>query len=118
VSVVEELFEMTGDDALVLRLHVQPGAGRTAVVGRHGDALKVRVAAPPEGERANAACIDLVASIFGVKAAAIELTAGADNRTKRISVAGVERQDAVHHLEAAIEAGNARPGPGVHGPGR
>jgi uncharacterized protein (TIGR00251 family) len=116
--VVEELFEMTGDDALVLRLHVQPGAGRTAVVGRHGDALKVRVAAPPEGGRANTACTELVASIFNVKAAAVELTGGAASRSKRVSVAGVERDEAVRLLEVAIENGNARPGTGVHGPGR
>lgn len=115
---MEELFDMTGDDELVLRLHVQPGAGRTVVVGRHGDALKVRVAAPPEGGRATAACTELVATIFGVKAGAVEVQSGAASRTKRVVVKGIERDEAVRLLEVAIDAGNARPGSGVHGPGR
>ena len=38
------LYELAGDDAIVLRVHAQPGAGRSAVVGRFGDALKVKVA--------------------------------------------------------------------------
>jgi len=42
-----ELFDVRSDGAVVLRVHVQPGAGRTAVRGRYGDALKVSVAAPP-----------------------------------------------------------------------
>ena len=49
------------DGGVVLAVHVQPGAGRTEVVGRHGDALKLRVAAPPTGNRANDAVVELVA---------------------------------------------------------
>ncbi|HWI04529.1 MAG TPA: DUF167 domain-containing protein, partial [Acidimicrobiales bacterium] len=66
-SHVEDLYRSDGDDAVVLHVHVQPGAGRSAVVGRHGTALKVRVAAAPEGGRANEACAELLADTFGVK---------------------------------------------------
>ena len=43
---MSELSDLYDDspEGVVLRIHVQPGAGRSAVVGRHGDALKVRVA--------------------------------------------------------------------------
>src|SRR3989442_12264413 len=76
----DDLFEVSGDDAIVLHVHVQPGAGRTAVVGRHGTALKVRVAAAPTGGRANEAAAALLAETFGVKTAPAGLTGGATPR--------------------------------------
>ena len=107
---VSELFEDSGDGSVVIRLHVQPGAGRTAVVGRHGDALKVRVGAPPEKGRANDACAGLVAELAGVEASAVELAAGGTSRGKRFRVTGVDVEELVRRLELALEdaSGNAR----------
>ena len=117
--VTDELFDIAGDDSVVLRLHVQPGAGRTAIVGRHGDALKVRVAAPPEGGRANEACRALVASTFGVKDSDVELTSGESSRTKRVTIRGVDPTLVARRLEDAIAAGgNAGPTTNVRQPGR
>ena len=104
---VDDLFDVSGDDAVVLRLHVQPGAGRTAVVGRHGDALKVRVAAPPEGGRANAAVTALVASTLGVKDDQVELTSGQSSRSKRVKVTGVELDDVRRLLTEAMHGSAA-----------
>ena len=67
-------------EGIVLRVHVQPGAGRSAVVGRHGDALKVRVAAPPVDGRANEATRALLAEALGLPEADVELTAGPSSR--------------------------------------
>jgi uncharacterized protein len=108
--VVRELFDDSGDGVVVLRVHAQPGAGRTAVQGVHGDALKVRVAAPPEKGRANDACTALVAELAGVKPAAVSLTSGATSRAKRFTVTGVEVDELVRRLELALEdaSGNAR----------
>jgi uncharacterized protein (TIGR00251 family) len=108
--VVRELFDDSGDGNVVLRLHVQPGAGRTSVLGTHGEALKVRVAAPPEKGRANEACAALVAELAGVKPAAVELTAGATSRSKRFRVTGIDVDELVRRLELALEesSGNAR----------
>jgi len=80
------------------------------VLGTHGDALKVRVAAPPEKGRANEACRSLVAELAGVKTAAVELSAGATSRSKRFRVQDVEVDDLVRRLELALEeaTGNAR----------
>lgn len=101
-AVVDEVFDVAEDGAVVLRLHVQPGAGRTAVAGRHGDAVKVRVAAPPEGGRANEACLALVASTLGVKAADVTLVSGPSSRAKRVRITGVEPDDVRRLLAAAL----------------
>lgn len=106
---VDELFDVS-DDGIVLRLHVQPGAGRTAVVGRHGTALKVRVAAPPEGGRANEAVVALVATTLGVPAGQVELTSGATSRAKRVRVAGIDAEEAARRLDDALLEGGAHPG--------
>ena len=118
-AVIDEVFDVADDGSILLRLHVQPGAGRTAVVGRYGDALKVRVAAPPERGRANDACVALMATTLGVPEADVELVSGPSSRSKRVRVAGVEPDDARRLLSAALatsgdrSGGNARPGGGV-----
>jgi uncharacterized protein len=74
----------------VLAIHVQPGAGRTEVVGRYGDALRLRVAAPPTGNRANDAVVELVAKEFNLKRAAVSVISGASSRQKRLRLTGVD----------------------------
>lgn len=108
-SVTDDLFDVGDDGAVVLRLHVHPGAGRTAIVGRHGDALKVRVAVPPEQGRANEACVALVASTLGVTKGQVELVSGQSSRSKRVRITGVE-VDEVRRLLGTVLAGPAEAG--------
>ena len=122
---VDDLFVISGDGeagddggepgeaTVVLHVHVQPGAGRTAVVGRHGTALKVRVAAPPQAGRANDASAALLAETFGVKAAQVELVGGASSREKRFRISGIELDGFRRRLEQVVQEGNAGPGPEV-----
>ena len=67
-------------DALVLRLHVQPGARRSEVAGPHGDALKVRLAAPPVDGKANAALLAFLADAFGVPVRDVAIVRGETSR--------------------------------------
>ena len=60
------LYAVNEDGSVELHVHAQPGAGRTQITGRHGDALKVRVAAPPEHGRANEALAAALADAFGI----------------------------------------------------
>ena len=83
-----------GENDVVIAVHAQPGAGRTELVGRHGDALKIRVAVPPERGKANEALAAALADAFGVKAAEVTIVSGETSRTKRFKVAGVDLETA------------------------
>lgn len=61
------------DGSLILTLHIQPGARKTEIVGLHGEALKIRLAAPPVDGKANAALLGFLAKACGVSKSAVEL---------------------------------------------
>ena len=75
--------------AATLEVWVQPGASRERVVGMHGGAVKIAVAAPPEKGAANRALEKLLAEEFGLSAGAVQVTAGGASRRKRVSLRGV-----------------------------
>ncbi|MCC7077816.1 MAG: DUF167 domain-containing protein [Acidimicrobiia bacterium] len=81
----EDLFELTRD-VCVLRVHVQPGAGRDAIVGRHGNALKLKIRARPEGGAANAGLLVFLAQCLGVRRGDLHILSGHKSRSKRVSV--------------------------------
>jgi hypothetical protein len=76
-----------GDVAIVLTLHVQPGAKRTEVAGQHGDALKVRLAAPPVDGKANGELLRYLADAFGVPLRNVKLVRGESSRQKVVRIA-------------------------------
>src|SRR3954470_20268647 len=77
-----------------LQLRVAPGAGRSQVVGRHGDAWKVRVTAAPEGGKANAAVVRLMAATLGLPRRGDRLRSYRPRQGRRGGGTGVERDRA------------------------
>lgn len=75
-----------GNGRSTLVLHIQPGAKKTEVVGLHGDALKIRLAAPPVDGKANAALISFVAERLGLTKSAVTLKSGQTSRRKVLEV--------------------------------
>jgi len=69
-----------------LILHVQPGAKRTEVAGRHGDALKIRLAAPPVDGKANAALLRFLSDAFDVPLRNVTLVRGESSRQKIVRI--------------------------------
>ena len=86
-----------------LRLRVVPGARRPAVVGRHGDAWKLRVSVPAEAGRANDAVLALLAETLEVPRRDLELTSGQSSRDKMVALDGMTSQIAETLLSAAAE---------------
>jgi uncharacterized protein len=87
-----------------LRLRVAPGArgGRHGRIERHGDdAWKVRVAAPPEGGKANDAVLDLLAAQLEIPRASLKLVSGSSGRDKVVELAGLDAVEAARRLEQA-----------------
>lgn len=76
------------DGSLVLTLHIQPGAKQTGFVGPHGDAMKIRLAAPPVDGKANAALCAFLAEFCGVPKSSVTLLSGETSRAKRVKLEG------------------------------
>lgn len=79
-------------------LHVQPRAQRTEIVGWHGDAIKIRVAAPPVDGAANQELLRFLATRLDLPIAQLRLTAGSTGRRKRVEVAGVDAATVLDRL--------------------
>lgn len=84
-----------------LRLRVSPGAARPAVVGRHGDGWKVRVAAAPEDGRANAAVVRLLAEALALRERDVAIVSGRASRDKTVALTGIGPDEIERRLERA-----------------
>ena len=81
-----EWLHKKGSSATLI-LHVQPGAKKTEIMGIHGDALKIRLSAPPVDGKANTALIEFIAAQLGLAKSAIRLISGQTSRRKILEIA-------------------------------
>ena len=82
-----KITEVEGGVTFAVR--VVPRASKNQIVGVHGDALKVRLTAPPVEGRANEALIAFLAKRLGVRKRQVEIVTGAASRRKMIRVSGL-----------------------------
>lgn len=75
-------------ETIILTLHIQPGAKRSEIIGLHGDALKIKLSAPPIEGRANEALLKFIAELFDVPLRNVELKQGEQSRRKVVVIAG------------------------------
>lgn len=80
------------DGDLILDLHVQPRAARDVVAGRHGERIKIRLAAAPVEGKANTSLLRFLAEEFGVPKKAVNITSGHNGRLKTVVIQGPKRK--------------------------
>lgn len=95
---------LADDKGVTLRLHIQPGAKSTEVSGPYGEALKIRLAAPPLDGKANACLLAFLAERLGVAKTAVSLLSGDSSRAKRIRITGIEPERVKSRLGGSFPA--------------
>ncbi len=88
-----------GKDGVTLAVHVVPRSARNEIVGLHGQALRIRVNAPPVGGAANAVLLATVAEALGVPKRQVEIVSGHASRRKVLRIAGLSESEVRHWLE-------------------
>jgi uncharacterized protein (TIGR00251 family) len=96
-------YVVASKDGSLLDVFVQPRAAKDGLVGLHGDALKIKVKAPPEDGKANRAACELVAGLVGVPARDVEVASGAGSRHKRIAI-GAAPETVVKAVERVLSS--------------
>jgi len=97
---------------VIIAIHVQPRAARTEVVGMYGDAVKIRLKAPPVDGAANDELLRFLATRLGVRRQDFEIVGGATGRGKRVRVSGtaLSEEDVVRRILGSDNAdGDAGP---------
>lgn len=93
-------WKITETDAGVqFSLKIQPRASKNEVAGLQGDALKIRIAAPPVDGEANEACIRFIAQMLKVPKSAVTIVTGLTGRNKTVHVAGLTKGQLLELVE-------------------
>ena len=79
-------YTVRDDGRLVLNLHIQPNASKTTVAGLHGDALKIKIAAPPADHEANDKLLEFLRKSFKVAKNQVVLRHGEHSRQKVVEI--------------------------------
>lgn len=87
---MSDWLRVAADGRITLTLHIQPGAKKTEFAGLHGDALKIRLAAPPVDGKANEALIRFVAETLALPKSAVSLKSGLASRRKVLEIQGAK----------------------------
>jgi len=95
-------------DGVVLTVHIQPKASTTECVGIHGDAIKIRVAAPPVDGAANDELIQFLARRLSIPTASVRIHSGASGRHKRVLIKGDTAQLVMARLNLGHRKGLAK----------
>jgi uncharacterized protein len=94
---VTQVHVTSADGRVRFAVRVQPRASNNQIAGVHGDALKVRLTAPPVEGAANAELVAFLANVFVVKRQSVRILAGESSRSKIVEIDGITER-AVHDV--------------------
>lgn len=86
-------------DEVIINVHAQPGAKRSAIVGLYGDKLKIAIATPPVDGKANKALIAYIAKTLEIPKSKINIISGESSREKRIRIQDITANECVDKLK-------------------
>ncbi len=79
-------------DGVVFNIRVIPRSSRCELVGIQGDALKIKITAPPVEGAANEECIRFLSDIFSIRRSQIRIVAGHQSKNKRVAISGIKKE--------------------------
>jgi len=91
-------YRITKEGDILLQVKVQPKASRNQVEGLQGDALKVRITAPPSRGAANSQCLRLLAQWLGISPSRLDIVKGTKERNKTVLVKEISEDQFVQIL--------------------
>ena len=77
-------FIQKNSNGIILKVFVQPRSSKNMIAGQHGDALKIKLTAPPVDDAANKMCVQYLAKCLKVPKSSIKIISGHTSRTKRL----------------------------------
>ena len=85
-------------DGCILKCWIQPRSSRNALVGVHGDAVKIALTAPPVDGKANKELLKFLAKYFKLSKSSIQIIAGESSRNKTILIADIDKDTIIKKL--------------------
>jgi len=79
---------------VIFKVFVQPRSSKNMITGFHGDALKIKLKAPPVDGAANKMCVEFLAKCLKIPKSSIEIISGHNSRSKRLLIRFTERKGA------------------------
>jgi len=81
------------NDGVVFQVRVLPRSSKCDIAGIQGDALKIKITAPPVEGKANVECVRFLSDRFGIKRSRISIISGHTSKNKTIAISGTTRKD-------------------------
>jgi len=87
-------------DGVIFKITVQPRGSRNEIAGLQGDAMKIRLTAPPVEGAANKMCVEFLAKSLNVRKSVVEIIRGRTSRSKKVLVRSATRKEIESLLES------------------